>query len=67
MPVLLLGFRQHKYDLQAAGVLPESLNGAHEYRFPLDGEELLGYVAAHAQSLTTCYNNDIVQFFCFEV
>ena len=60
VPILLLRFRQYEDDVDVGVVFAESADGAHEYRQSVDRKELLGNIAAHTQSLTTCDYYDII-------
>ena len=63
LPIVLLGYGQDEDDLQVCRVFAEPFDGAHQYRLAANGQELLGYVAAHAQALAASYDDD--KFFTF--
>ena len=57
-PVVLLVFGQNEHDLHGGVELKKALDGVHQDGFAVDGKELLGDVASHAQSLSTGYDDD---------
>ena len=65
MPIVLLGFWQYQDNLQISIVLPESLQRPHQHRLATNGQELLGNVASHPQSLSSCHNYYVVHYFFF--
>ena len=59
-PIVLLRLGQHQDDLQLTGILAEALQRPHQHRTTANGQELLRYVAAHAQSLSARHDDDVV-------
>ena len=41
-------------------ILIKPLYGTHENRLPCDGNKLLGQLAAHTHTLTTCHNDNVI-------
>ena len=57
-PVVLLVFGQNEHDLHGGVELKKALDGMHQDGFAVDGKELFGDIASHAQSLSTGYDDD---------
>ena len=62
-PLRLLFARQHHDDVQLFAVLVKTLDGAHQNRFPTNGQKLFRRVASHAKAFPSGNNDDVVHEF----
>ena len=65
LPVVLLSLGEHQDDIHFGQCLAKAQNGAHQYRHSCYGQELLGNVAPHSQTLATGYDNNIIHVVLF--